>query len=133
MTTPNHPNTPVAFPSSAPAIPTPSVVPTPAVPEGWYGDPNGQPVQRYWDGSRWTEHTAPQQSAPSAPQYQQAPAQQYQPPIVINNVTSSSAASVAMVGVVGGRRRVNHLLHLILTLLTGGLWIFVWIYLAVRR
>lgn len=28
-------------------------------------------------------------------------------------------------------RRVNHLLHLVLTVLTAGLWLLVWIYLAV--
>lgn len=26
-------------------------------PPGWYADPNGAPVQRWWDGTRWTEHT----------------------------------------------------------------------------
>ncbi|MER6117431.1 phospholipid scramblase-related protein [Streptomyces sp. NPDC001743] len=54
---------------------------------GWYPDPHGDPqLQRYWDGSQWTEHTAPaggqqQAQAPAqAPQYQQqaAPQQQYQ-------------------------------------------------------
>ena len=35
----------------APAAPSP-----PAVPAGWY--PAGG-VQRYWDGSAWTDHTAP--------------------------------------------------------------------------
>jgi hypothetical protein len=34
--------------------------PPPSVPAGWYPDPNGQPLQRYWDGTQWTEHTAPQ-------------------------------------------------------------------------
>jgi hypothetical protein len=38
------------------AVPPP---PPPGVPEGWYPDPSDQPVQRYWDGSDWTEHTAP--------------------------------------------------------------------------
>src|SRR5215472_8796565 len=26
-------------------------------PPGWYPDPSGQPGQRYWDGSTWTEQT----------------------------------------------------------------------------
>lgn len=26
-------------------------------PAGWYPDPGGQPVQRWWDGTTWTEHT----------------------------------------------------------------------------
>lgn len=25
-------------------------------PPGWYADPHGQPVKRWWDGSVWTEH-----------------------------------------------------------------------------
>lgn len=26
---------------------------------GWYPDPAGLPLQRYFDGSGWTDHTAP--------------------------------------------------------------------------
>ena len=38
-----------------------------SVPAGWYNDGQGQ--QRYWDGSQWTEHTAPlpDETAPAAP------------------------------------------------------------------
>jgi hypothetical protein len=32
-------------------------------PAGWYPDPSGAPVQRYWDGTRWAA-----QQAPAAPQ-----------------------------------------------------------------
>lgn len=39
------------------------------MPAGWY--PNGD-VQRYWDGSAWTEHTAPL-AAPPAPAAAPAP------------------------------------------------------------
>ncbi|WP_146828447.1 DUF2510 domain-containing protein [Aeromicrobium flavum] len=39
---------------------------TPITPPGWYDDGHGQ--LRWWDGSRWTEHTAPLASA--APQQQ---------------------------------------------------------------
>jgi hypothetical protein len=28
----------------------------PMTPAGWYPDPQGSPRQRYWDGTRWTEH-----------------------------------------------------------------------------
>lgn len=34
--------------------------PPPPVPAGWYPDPSGGKLQRYWDGTEWTEHTAPQ-------------------------------------------------------------------------
>jgi uncharacterized RDD family membrane protein YckC len=45
--------------------------PDPTQPPG--GPPYGQPAQlRYWDGSRWTEHTAPAQ-APAATQHYAAP------------------------------------------------------------
>ncbi|WP_440712091.1 DUF2510 domain-containing protein [Gordonia sp. FQ] len=46
-------------PTTAPPAAAP-VPPPPAVPAGWYPDPNGAPLQRYWDGAAWTEHTAPQ-------------------------------------------------------------------------
>lgn len=34
------------------------VPPPPNVPAGWYPDQSAG-VQRYWDGIKWTEHTAP--------------------------------------------------------------------------
>ena len=36
-------------------------------PAGWYPDPGGSGQQRYWDGSTWTEHYAPQQAHVAAP------------------------------------------------------------------
>jgi hypothetical protein len=39
-----------------PTVAAPPPPPPSAVPAGWY--PQGE-VQRYWDGSEWTEHTAP--------------------------------------------------------------------------
>jgi len=38
--------------------------PTPITPAGWYDDGHGR--LRWWDGQRWTEHTAPL-SRPAAP------------------------------------------------------------------
>ncbi|MFF4242848.1 phospholipid scramblase-related protein [Streptomyces sp. NPDC001822] len=54
------------------------------VPAGWHPDPHGAPqLLRYWDGSRWTEHTHPVEGqaaqAPAAVPQQQAPAQQFTP------------------------------------------------------
>ncbi|OON81797.1 phospholipid scramblase-related protein [Streptomyces tsukubensis] len=38
-------------------------------PAGWYQDPHGAPrTLRWWDGTRWTDHTNPD---PGAPQHQQ--------------------------------------------------------------
>jgi len=68
---------------------------------GWYPDPSGVPVQRWFDGTQWTDHTAPMGPDP--------------------------------VTVVEGP---NHVLHLILTLLTfwlcGG-WAWVWLFIALSN
>jgi hypothetical protein len=37
----------------------PPVVPSPAIAPGWYPDPHGLPVQRWWDGGAWSANTAP--------------------------------------------------------------------------
>jgi hypothetical protein len=31
------------------------------IPPGWYADPTGQPVNRWWDGHQWTTNTAPRE------------------------------------------------------------------------
>lgn len=42
---------------------------------GWYQDHSGsQPVWRYWDGTEWTDSTAPIQEAPAAPRAPQVTA-----------------------------------------------------------
>lgn len=47
---------------------------------GWYPDPNGQPYERWWDGTQWTDQTqARAQAQPGATQTQQAPGWQQQP------------------------------------------------------
>ena len=33
-----------------------------SAPAGWHPDPSGSGGQRYWDGTAWTEHTAPLQA-----------------------------------------------------------------------
>lgn len=76
--------------------------PTPA--PGWYQDSSGQPGQRYHDGRRWTEHFVP--TAPSAP-----------------------APVVAVAVSTGGGP--NHALHAILTFLSCGLWLPIWILVAI--
>jgi hypothetical protein len=88
-------------------------IPTPPA-AGWYPDPSGQPGQRYHDGERWTSHFTPN------------PPDAGQPSVVVNNHVGNSAPSVA-VAISGG---VNHGLHLLLTVVTCGLWLPIWIIVA---
>lgn len=56
---PSAPAPPVAAPTVV--APQPAAAPSPAAaspPANWYPDPSGQARLRYWDGARWTEHTA---------------------------------------------------------------------------
>lgn len=78
---------------------------------GWYPDPSGQPGQRYFDGQRWTQHFAPH-----APPAAAAPA-----PTV--------AVAVANGG--GGNNGGMHVVHLLLTILTCGMWLPIWIICAI--
>jgi threonine/homoserine/homoserine lactone efflux protein len=84
----------------------------PAPLPGWYPDPSGAPGQRYWDGQQWTAVPPP-------------PVQQ---PIVINNVVGSNMAAPTPVFV---RTGPNHALHLVLTLLTCGMWAPVWLIVSI--
>jgi hypothetical protein len=46
--------------TQTPTVAQQPVPPPPgAVPAGWYPDPSTTGGRRYWDGSGWTEHTAP--------------------------------------------------------------------------
>jgi uncharacterized RDD family membrane protein YckC len=40
-----------------------------STPAGWYPDPNTPGQQRYWDGTTWTDNTAPGSGAPPAAPY----------------------------------------------------------------
>jgi hypothetical protein len=66
----------VADVPSAPVVPaTPAAPPAPAGPQaGWYPDPSGSPVLRWWDGAAWTDHTHAVPQAAPAPAMAGAPA-----------------------------------------------------------
>lgn len=69
---------------------------------GWYPDPRAPGVQRYWNGQAWTESVAAQQ--------QQTP----------------------MWAVTESKRHTSHTFHLLMTVLTFGMWgVFVWLPMTV--
>lgn len=104
---------------------------------GWYDDGAGR--QRWWDGARWTEHYAPQQQVAVHPTVQVVPAV-----ISLEDRRARLAMAVAQAVNYGARvesqtdttavlvrgGRMNHVLHLILTLVTFGLWAIVWLIVA---
>ncbi|ORV96216.1 DUF2510 domain-containing protein [Mycobacterium kyorinense] len=81
----------------------------PTPPPGWYPDPSGS-GQRYFDGRQWTDLPPPPPAQPS---------------VVINNNVGASAPAVV---VTNGP---NHGLHLALTLLTCGMWLPIWLIVAI--
>ncbi len=74
---------------------------------------------RYFDGAQWTENRAPM---PRRPNQQQPPAQ----PIIVNQQFAPQSPHVVVYN-----SGTNHALHLILTVLTCGLWLPVWIIVAI--
>jgi hypothetical protein len=82
---------------------------------GWYANPSGTPGQHYWDGHQWTHYAPPPPQPPSPPQ----------PTIIINNNAVGAPAPVIV------SARPNHVLHLLLTLLTFGMWLPVWLIVTI--
>lgn len=112
-------------------------------PAGWYSNPNGAPGQRYFNGRDWTPYhrATPDQPDPASP-----PAAT--PPRVLSTeertfVLQRELASRTAVGwqvelltptsatIVRYPPRANHVLHVVLSFLTCGLWIPIWIVVAV--
>lgn len=109
-----------------PAAPRTVPPPPPTVPAGWYPDPDnhngfrygGVPSMRYFDGAQWTENRAPM----SRRQNQQQPTAQ---PIIVNQQFAPQTPVVVY------NRGTSHGLHLVLTILTCGAWLPVWIIVAI--
>lgn len=79
---------------------------TAPVPAGWYPDAEGN--QRWWDGNQWTDHVVrTPHPVPAVPQH-----------IHVHQDRG---------------KRVNHALHLILTIFTMGLWLPVWLIVAIAK
>ena len=97
--------------------------PPPAVPAGWYPNPSGEAGQRYFDGTLWGDvRPATVDQAPSAVLDQ----------AIVKALTAggrleyrSEFDAVLVYG-----QPVNHVLHAILSIGTGGFWLPVWWYLS---
>jgi hypothetical protein len=79
----------------------------PAVAANWYPDPTNPGLLRYWDGTKWTEHrsaAAPQATA-----------------VVYNNVAVRGGGD-SLVG-----------LHIVLTIVTCGAWLPIWLLIEIIK
>lgn len=71
---------------------------------GWYPAPDGEPYERWWDGTQWAANARPLEAPPVTPHRMVT----YQPV------------------------RTSHGVHLVMTFLTLGLWApFVWLPLTI--
>lgn len=98
-------------------------MPTPA---GWHADPDGRYSERYWNGETWTlrirdeglEKIDPHRAGPTL----QAQVQSY-----VSQGWRIESQSATQAAILRGERP-NHVLHLLLSACTFGLWgIFVWL------
>lgn len=76
-------------------------------PAGWYPDAAG--VMRWWDGRAWTEHVAPQQQAHAA--------YAVQPYYAGQQVVMQQRKNY----------KTSHAFHLVMSIITLGVWVPVWI------
>lgn len=98
-------------------------------PSGWY------PLEgdlRYWDGVQWTDETRPRLSA-----FERAQRLDAELALSLQHGGAAMDVSAEKTGEFDGRavsrQRTNHLLHLILTLVTCGLWAPLWLLFALTR
>lgn len=120
-------------PPSAPQEPAAAKPPPPppTVPAGWYPDPDNAtgfrygsvPSMRYFDGIQWTENRAPMQRTQPGQQGKQAP---QQPIIIAQQIAPPHPPHVVVYN-----NGTNHGLHLVLTILTCGMWLPIWIIVAI--
>ncbi|MBK5231369.1 MAG: DUF2510 domain-containing protein [Thermoleophilia bacterium] len=94
---------------------TPSASPSP----GFY--PDGQGGQKWWDGERWVDHQPPVDARKAK---LDSDLEHY-----VNQGYRIESRTDYQAVIVSGRP-VNHILHLILTLVTFGLWGIVWLAIA---
>lgn len=90
---------------------------------GWYPDPEGRTVRRYFDGIDWTDHWEPLPVEQRTAILQAELVKRAGPGVT---VTAQSATTARLVYRQGNAVAV----HLILALLTCGAWLLVWLVIA---
>ena len=112
-------------------------------PAGWYPNPSGAPGQRYFDGRGWTPYhrAAPEQPEPTFPPTStpgRVLSTDERTFVLQRELASRTAAgwrvellTPTSATVVLYPPRSNHALHFVLSVLTCGLWLPVWLLIAI--
>ena len=110
-------------------------------PTGWPSNPDNQPSNASAPHQGMQPYGAPVYPPQGYPQPGYPPQGYPQPmmqPMIINVMggsasSSSSSSSAAAITVAAAKTKTSHLLHLIATIFTGGLWLPVWLTLYAIR
>lgn len=114
----------------------PSSAAAQTTPPGWH--PDGSGGLRWWDGIRWTEHQAPAR-APQAPQRHTPPSARETRAAFDSRVAYHVAQGWSVMTtrddmvIMTRKKKIGWFWNLLLTLLTGGLWLIVVIVRIVNR
>lgn len=96
---------------------------SPSTPASWYPDPSGAPGQRYFDGEKWTEHYAGLTEAQRSAILDEAINEHLVHGAHIQSRTATQAT-------LKYGEEPNAAIHLLIALLTCGIWIIAYIIIA---
>ena len=131
MTEDTSPSEPTELETTSQPPPTPPAPPQP-VPAGpaagWYPDAHNAGQEQYWDGSAWTDQRRQIGAGALTADYRRTAlnAEVQRQVTAGNKIESQSDFQVVLVS----GKPVNHVLHLLLTIFTLGLWLIPWIILG---
>ena len=99
---------PLSYPAETTRIPSAGGQLPPPMPANWYPDPTNFGLVRYWNGVQWTEHRQAIAPAPAS--------------TVIHNNVQVRGGGDSLLG-----------LHIVLTILTCGAWLPIWLLIEIIR
>ena len=103
---------------------------------GWFADANNPGHERYWDGSSWTEQRRPAPSAAGPSPSTERKSSDERKALLAQQLQFSAAQGGRIESqsdyqaVITKGKPVNHVLHAIVSIFSCGIWLLVWLILA---